>query len=258
MELKAPLLVLLGSLAIGLVLDALVPLRAPTLPRWFRWTNNGLLFVINGLVSRLVVPGGVLAVATWAAAAQWGALHQVALPAASEVVLGVLLLDLTAYSLHRASHHVPLLWRLHRTHHTDVDVDVSTELRHHPLEALLVLAVAGLLVAVAGISPEAVLAQLALAVPISTLSHGNWLLPSRLDRWVRLLLVTPAMHRVHHSAWRPETDSNYGVLFSFWDRWFGSYRPAPSAGYRHMSLGLERFRNQDEQILHRLLSNPLE
>jgi sterol desaturase/sphingolipid hydroxylase (fatty acid hydroxylase superfamily) len=252
------LLLLLGSLTVGLLIDAVAPLRRPGMPRWFRWINNGVLFLINGLVTRLIVPGGLLAIATWTMTRQWGVLNQATLPGWLELLLGVLLLDLVTYSIHRVSHRAPLLWRLHRTHHTDIDVDVTTELRHHPLEAILVLLVNGLVVVGAGIAPETIIVSLALVIPVSTLSHGNWLLPEAVDRWLRLLLVTPNMHRIHHSAWQPETDSNYSVLFSFWDRLFHSYRQAPRATYGAMPLGLERFREHDSQILHRLLLNPVE
>jgi len=250
--------VFLASLAASLLLGLLWPLREPALSRGFRWANNGLLFLINGLLVRLLVPGGLLAVAYWAQQQSWGLLHLLAPPPWLAVGLGVLVLDLGGYSLHRLSHRFGWLWRLHRLHHSDIDVDVTTELRHHPLEVLVTLGVQALLVLLAGLPPLAVMLYILLIIPVSLLSHGNWLLPARLDRPVRTLLVTPAMHRIHHSAWQPETDSNYGMLFSWWDRLFASYRATPRQAYRDMCLGLERYRDPQEQILHRLLLNPLE
>lgn len=247
-----------ASLAVSMALDLLLPLRALAGRRRFRWLNNGLLFLIDGVISRLAVPGGLVAVAYWAGEAHLGLLAWLPAPSWLGPVAGVLLLDLAVYAYHRAAHRIPLLWRLHRTHHTDVDVDATTTLRQHPLDSLCLLGAMASVVVLAGLPPEAVMVHALLLFPVSLFSHGNWLLPAGVDRWLRWLVITPAMHRIHHSAWQPETDSNFGGVFSWWDRLFGSYRQAPRDGYVAMRLGLSDFRGEDQQILHRLLLNPVE
>lgn len=250
--------VLVGCLALGLLLDALIPLRRLQQPRRLRWTGNAGLYVVGMLLGQLVVPGGSLAAALWAQQQGVGLLNQLAVPGWVGLLAGVVILDLAAYWLHRLAHSWPWYWRLHRIHHTDLDVDVTTGFRHHPLDLVLTFAVLSLLVVVLGISVQAALLRLLISIPVTLFGHSNWLLPPRLDRVLRWLIVTPAMHRVHHSAWRRETDSNYGAVLSVWDRLFGTYTWAPRAGYRDMQLGLERYRGRADQGLRALLLNPFE
>lgn len=249
---------MLAGLVTSLVLDLLLRMRPPTLQRWFRWINNGLLFLINGVLGWLLLPGGLLAVAYWTAERQWGLLQLVQMPSWLEFVLGMLAMDFVVYIYHRAVHHFPLLWRLHRTHHTDVDVDWTTNLRQHPLDSLLLLGSLSLATILGGLTLEVVTTHYTLLFIVGLFNHANWLLPAHLDRWLRYLLVTPAMHRIHHSTWQPETDSNFGGLLPWWDWLFGTYRHAPRIGYAEMPLGLESFRKKDAQLLHRLLWNPME
>lgn len=245
-------------LLVGLSLDLLVPLRRNGASRWYQRLNNVVLMLINHLLSRLLIPGGLVAVAYWSSAQQLGLLTMMQAPGWLMLLAGVLWLDFIAYGLHRVSHRLPWLWRLHRLHHSDLEVDVTTEFRHHPFEALLSLAVYSLAIVLGGLTAEAVMTYFLLSIPIVIISHANWLWPRVVDRWLRLLVVTPAMHRIHHSAWQPETDSNYGIVFPWWDRLLGTYRHEPRESYREMTLGLERFRGVKDQVLPRLLLNPFE
>lgn len=249
-----------GVLVAGLVVACVLESRWPLCPaggsRGRRWLTHAVLYLGNGLLVRLLVPGGLMAVAVWGEQYGWLGLRQLPGDAWLQVPLGVLLLDLGGYGFHRLAHRVQWLWRLHRVHHTDTAVDFSTEFRHHPGETLIVLGWFGGLVVFAGVPLVAVGVWSVLQLPVSLISHCNGLLPDSLDRRLRKLIVTPAMHRIHHSAWRPETDSNYGILLSVWDRWFRSYKVAPSGGYRAMTLGLERFRGPQDSELHELLLNP--
>jgi sterol desaturase/sphingolipid hydroxylase (fatty acid hydroxylase superfamily) len=160
------------------------------------------------------------------------------------------------YGIHRLFHTVPLLWRAHRLHHSDPDVDIITELKHHPLEYLI----SGLLDVAAvvslGLSPLVIVISALVAPAVSLMSHTNIKLPGHIDHSLRLLIVTPAMHRIHHSSYQPETDSNYSALFSFWDRLFGTYVEKPRDGFEHMQLGLKEFRAERDLWLDRMLLQP--
>lgn len=185
-----------------------------------------------------------------------GILNVVSWPRWFEVSLAVAVLDLAIYLQHRLFHHLPLLWRLHRVHHADLDVDVSTGARFHPVEILLSLAIKFLVIVALGASPLAVLLFEIGLNASSMFNHSNVSLPSAVERLLRCLVVTPDMHRVHHSIVRHETDSNFGFNFPWWDRLFGTYRPQPEAGHEKMTLGLEQFRDPKEQHIGRLITQP--
>jgi sterol desaturase/sphingolipid hydroxylase (fatty acid hydroxylase superfamily) len=172
------------------------------------------------------------------------------------VPAGVVLLDLAVYLQHRVFHAVPALWRLHRVHHADLELDATTGLRFHPIEILLSMAIKIAAVAALGAPAAAVLAFEVLLNAGALFSHANLALPRGLDAVLRAVLVTPAMHRVHHSVVRAETDSNFGFCLSWWDRLFGTYRAAPAAGPDRVTIGLEAFRDPAELRLDRLLTQP--
>jgi sterol desaturase/sphingolipid hydroxylase (fatty acid hydroxylase superfamily) len=168
-----------------------------------------------------------------------------------------LLLDLTIYGQHVVFHTVPVLWRLHRMHHADLEFDVTTGLRFHPGEIVLSMLIKLATVAMLGAPPIAVLVFEVLLNATSMFNHGNVRIPSGLDRWLRLVLVTPGLHRVHHSIDRRETDSNFGFNVPWWDRLFGTYRAQPALGHADMTLSIDRFRTPRELRLDRLLQQPL-
>ena len=194
--------------------------------------------------------------ALFAEARQWGLFHQLAWPAWIEFFLALLILDLAIYLQHRVFHHVPILWRLHRMHHADLDVDVTTGARFHPIEILLSLGIKFVVVLAFGPSPVAVLLFEVILNATSMFNHSNVHMPPWLDHIVRWLVVTPDMHRVHHSVKRYETDSNFGFNFPWWDRLFATYRPEPEAGHDQMTLGIEQFRDPKELRLDRMLVQP--
>lgn len=219
---------------------------------------NAGLVLIDTLVLRLLFPLLAVGLAVRLQADGTGLFNLFDGPAWLTIPLAVLLLDLAIYWQHRLMHAVPLLWRLHRVHHSDVEFDVTTGVRFHPLEIALSMAVKLGLVFVLGPDPLAVVIFELLLSLGSLFTHTDIALPSRLDRTLRWLFVTPSMHRIHHSARREETDSNYGFHLSIWDRLFGSYRTAPAEPERTMPIGLGEFRNADDQRLLALLRQPFE
>lgn len=221
-----------------------------------RQAVNLSLAVVNTLALRLAFP--VLAVA-WAIAVYersgglFGALDW---PLWLTIPLAILILDLVIYWQHRVLHAIPLLWRLHRVHHADTGFDVTTGARFHPFEIALSMAIKLGLISLLGPHPAAVLAFEVLLSLGSLFTHTDIALPRKLDRRLRWLVVTPSMHRIHHSTWRPETDSNFGFHLSVWDRLFGSYTSDPREDERRMPIGLRDFRAPAEQSLWALLINP--
>jgi sterol desaturase/sphingolipid hydroxylase (fatty acid hydroxylase superfamily) len=223
-----------------------------------RWPGNlGVAALGAGVgfaTARLAAPFAPVA-AAWAAQDQgWGLLNWIDVPASA--LWGFLALDLVIYLQHRAFHTLPALWPIHRMHHADTELDVSTGLRFHPIEILLSLVVKTGAVFAIGPAPGAVIAFEIVLNATSMFNHGNVRIPEWLDRYVRWLVVTPAMHRVHHSVVRAETDSNFSFNFPWWDRLFGTYRATPTGGAQGVTIGLPEFRSPIENGLGRLLSHP--
>jgi sterol desaturase/sphingolipid hydroxylase (fatty acid hydroxylase superfamily) len=244
-----------GALVVLGLLEAVIALRTDPAARRKRWPANFGLTAINVLVLG-ALPLGSLAAADLAAARGWGLFNQVALPAWLAVIAAFLLRSLTSYVIHVAMHKVPLLWRLHRIHHTDTAMDISTAVRFHPLE--FVVSIPAVLAATVafGFPPVAVLLYSLVDAAMAVFSHANIRLPDRLDRSLRLLLMTPAIHRLHHSAAQPETDSNYGAILSCWDRLFGTYRARPEAELAGLRLGLAEYGEDNSRSLAWLLALP--
>ena len=250
----------LGVFAIVAVCEALAPRRARTLPRRARWPNNVGIVVLNTLVLyavlRVVFPAAAVGVALAAEARGWGLLNAVGAPIWLAVPLAVVLLDLAIYLQHVMVHAVPALWRLHRMHHADLDFDVTTGTRFHPLEILLSMLIKLTVVAALGPPAVAVLIFEVLLNASSMFNHGNLAIPRRVDRVLRWLVVTPDMHRVHHSVVVAETNSNFGFTLPWWDRLFGTYRAQPAAGHAAMTIGIEQFRDPGDLRLDRTLIQP--
>jgi sterol desaturase/sphingolipid hydroxylase (fatty acid hydroxylase superfamily) len=237
--------------------EALAPRRRRRFSRAQRWPHNLGLVALNAVVLRLLAPGAALAVALAAEDGRLGLLNLPALPAWSRVVLALLLLDLAIYLQHRLFHAVPALWRLHRVHHADPDYDVTTGLRFHPIEIGLSLAVKCAVIAAIGAPVLAVLAFEIVLNAAAMFNHANGRLPPAIDLWLRWLIVTPDMHRVHHSAILRETNSNFGFSLPWWDRLFGTYRAQPAAGHAAMRIGVAGLQGAGELNLARLLAQPL-
>lgn len=245
-----------GVLVVMAVWELVLPKRPAPLKRLARWPWNLGIVAIDALVVRLVFTVALGAVAALAANKGYGLLNRVTLPDWLAVVASILVLDLVIYAQHVAFHKIPVLWRLHRMHHTDPHVDVTTGLRFHPLEILISQALKIVVVLALGAPVLAVVLFEILLNATSMFNHGNVRLARPLDRLIRLLVVTPDMHRVHHSDIRQETDSNFGFNLSIWDRLFGTYRAQPSKGHDGMTLGLGVFREAGDQRLDRLLVQP--
>jgi len=244
LEIAVRLAAFFGVLLILTVAELLFPrrsLRAAKGPRWF---SNLALVVINSVAARLLIPLTAVAAALLTDQRGWGLLHLVHAPAWLETLLAVVALDLAIYGQHVAFHHVPALWRLHLVHHADLDFDVSTGVRFHTLEILLSALIKLVVIVLLGPSATAVVIFEVLLNATSMFSHSNLRLPLRLDRVLRRILVTPDMHRVHHSVRRQETDSNFGFNLPWWDHLFGTYRDQPADGHVAMTIGLPNLRNE--------------
>ena len=222
-----------------------------------RWRANFGLVAIDAIAVRLIFPAAAVGAAALAEARGWGLLNALEVPAWLAFAIALVILDLAIYAQHVAFHKVPLLWRLHRVHHSDVDLDVTTGLRFHPVEIVLSMAFKMALVLALGAPVAAVIVFEVVLNATAMFNHANVHLPRRLDRAARRLIVTPDMHRVHHSIHRDETDSNYGFNLSVWDRLFETYRAQPRDGHQAMRIGLEVFRDPGDGSLRRLLTQPL-
>jgi sterol desaturase/sphingolipid hydroxylase (fatty acid hydroxylase superfamily) len=246
----------LGSFALMALWELLAPRRRLRMGRGVRWASNLGIVVIDTLLLRLVFPTAAVGVALAAEANGWGLLNLVHLPRGLAAVLSVLALDLAIYLQHVMFHAVPALWRLHRMHHADLDFDVTTGARFHPLEILLSMVIKLTVVAALGPPAAAVLAFEVVLNATSMFNHGNVRLPPAVDRWLRLVLVTPDMHRVHHSRVPAETNSNFGFNLPWWDRLLGTYRAQPAAGHEGMSIGLKGYDDPHHNTLPHMLVQP--
>ena len=247
----------LGVLAVVALWEFRAPRRKLALPRRARWPANLGIVALNTVLVRLVLPVAV-GLGAVAQAQGWGLLNAVTLPEWARIVLAVVLLDLAIYLQHVVFHAVPALWRLHRMHHADLDIDVTTGARFHPIEILLSAGLKLGVIAAIGAPAAAVLAFELLLNATSMFNHGNVALPISVDRALRWLVVTPDMHRVHHSAIPAETNSNFGFNLPWWDRLLGTYRAQPAAGHEDMTIGLSEFRDPREQRLDRMLLQPFQ
>ena len=246
----------LGIFAFVALLELAMPRRALTQPRWLRWYGNIGIVALNTVVVRLLVPVLPVALAVMAAGRGWGILNHLELPLWLAVVISVIVLDLVIYLQHVMFHAVPAFWRLHRMHHADLDFDVTTGSRFHPVEIVLSVLIKLAAVIIIGPPAVAVVAFEVLLNGTSMFNHANIRLPAALDRVLRWVVVTPDMHRVHHSDIPAETNSNFGFNLPWWDRLFGTYRAQPARGHEAMTIGLDAFRNPADLHLHRMLVQP--
>jgi len=238
--------------------EVLIPRRARSVVRRSRWPTNMSLVVLNTLIVRVVLPMTGVSMAVIAEQRGWGLLHAVRpLPAGLAVVIAIVLLDFAIYLQHVLFHAVPVLWRVHRVHHADIDVDVTTGSRFHPVEIFLSLLIKFATIIALGAPPIAVLLFEGLLNAGSLFNHANLRLSLGLDRVLRLVVVTPDMHRVHHSAWGVETNTNFSFTFPWWDHLCGTYRAQPAAGHVAMTVGLTDFRDPKYLRLDATLLQPL-
>jgi sterol desaturase/sphingolipid hydroxylase (fatty acid hydroxylase superfamily) len=245
-----------GVFAVIALWEIVGPRRKEVIGRRTRWPSNLGVVVVDTLLVRLVFPTTAVGLAVLAAARGLGLFNVIALPAWIGVVASVILLDLAIYLQHVLFHAVPALWRLHRMHHADLEFDVTTGLRFHPIEILLSMLIKFTVVVALGAPAVAVLIFEVALNATSMFNHGNIRIQHGLDRILRWVVVTPDMHRVHHSILSRETNSNFGFNLPWWDRLFGTYRAQPTAGHTAMTIGIEQFRNSRELRLDRMLLQP--
>lgn len=250
------LTVFLSMFSLMALAETLSPRRQRRLSRCQRWPNNVGLIVIDTLMVRWLFPFSAVALALWAEIQQWGLLNAVPLTPSVAIVGALLMLDFAIYLQHRLFHALPWLWRLHRVHHADLEFDVTTGIRFHPLEILLSMGIKWGVILALGAPALAVLLFEILLNATSLFNHANLKLSTRWDRWLRWIVVTPDMHRIHHSWQWQETNSNFGFNLPWWDRLLGTYRAQPAEGHDGMTIGLHDFRDPKELRLDRLLLQP--
>ncbi|MFZ5765597.1 MAG: sterol desaturase family protein [Thermodesulfobacteriota bacterium] len=255
-EAQIRLVFFFGILGVVGLLELVTPRRQLTTSKPIRWVSNLGVVAIDTLVVRLTFPIIGVQVALAAQQNNWGLLNTITLPPWLEVVVGVLALDLVVYLQHLMFHSVPLLWRLHMMHHADMDIDVTTGLRFHPIEIMISMVIKMTVIAALGPSVLTVILFEIILNGAAMFNHGNFRLPLLLDRYLRLVIVTPDMHRVHHSVTIRETNSNFGFNFPWWDRIFGTYRAQPVMGHDGMTIGLAQFRDPKKNNLLFMLVLP--
>ena len=232
------------------------PRRRLTQSKAVRWYSNLGIVVLNTVLARIVFPLAPVAVAIVAAERDWGIFNVIDIPPGLAIVAAVVILDFAIYLQHVMVHAVPMLWRLHRMHHADLDFDVTTGARFHPVEILLSIAIKMAVIVLIGAAPVAVLIFEVVLNATSMFNHSNVTLPLGLDRVLRLFVVTPDMHRVHHSELPFETNSNFGFNLPWWDRLFGTYRNQPEKGHDAMTIGIDLFRDPGDLHLPKMLAQP--
>jgi sterol desaturase/sphingolipid hydroxylase (fatty acid hydroxylase superfamily) len=236
--------------------ELISPRRILSVSKGLRWTNNLGIVFFNTFLLRYLFPMMAVGIAIIAEEEKWGLLNNIIVNSYVKLFLAFLLLDFSIYLQHVMFHTVPLLWRFHRMHHTDLDFDVTTGSRFHPIEIILSMIIKMLIVSALGAPPVAVVVFEVLLNATAMFNHGNIYIPISTDRILRLLIVTPDMHRVHHSVNPKETNSNYGFNFPWWDRLFGTYIAQPKDNQLKMAIGLNQFRESKYLKFHWLLIQP--
>ncbi len=256
-EPQVQLFFLFSILATMAAWEVAAPRRRQEIPRLLRWSNNIAVVVVDTILVRLTFPIVAVGMALLADERGWGLLNIFTVPGWLAFVVSLLLLDLAIYLQHVMFHAVPAFWRLHRMHHADLEFDVTTGLRFHPIEILLSMALKLAIVVALGPPAVAVLVFEVLLNGTALFNHSNIRIPLRLDRVLRLIVVTPDMHRVHHSIYPQETNSNFGFNLPWWDRLLGTYRAQPREGHEGMIIGIEQFRTPRDLWLDQMLIQPL-
>ena len=245
------------SMMIGIVLwEVQKPCRQPGYSSRVRWLGNFGVYVLNIIIRTLLLPLTAITLAATLAEQGQGLFNYLAIPLPVAIIASILILDGAHYLKHVALHKLPLFWRFHRMHHTDLDYDFTTGIRFHPFESIASALVTLAVIAMLGVPVVAVIIFETTVVAVTFFVHGNISYPASLDTALRTLLVTPDMHRIHHSARRTETDSNYGLIFSWWDRLFTTHVAQPRGGHTGMTLGLHEFRGSKHQTLPWMLACP--
>ncbi len=245
-----------GVLLLIALWEIAAPRRALSMSKPVRWVSNLGIVALNTVVLRLLFPLAAVAFAAVAAENGWGLLNLIEIHPLLALVIAIVVLDFFIWLQHVMVHAIPVLWRLHRMHHADLDYDLTTGARFHPLEIVLSMGIKFAAILLLGPPVLAVLLFEIILNAMAMFNHGNIRLPLGLDRLLRLLVVTPDMHRVHHSVQDDEANSNFGFNLSIWDRLFGTYKAQPDLGHEGMQIGLDRFREQRDNTLPQMLVQP--
>lgn len=244
--------IFLGLFVLLAAAEALYPRRPRLSPRSLRWATHGAMLGLATVILRIaaiIFPLlGATAAAYFAVQSGWGVFQWLSLPEWIEILLAIVLLDLAIWAQHVATHHIPILWRIHRVHHADRELDASSALRFHPLEILLSAAYKLAVILALGPALIAVVVFEIVLNASAMFNHANWALPPRIERWLRLGIVTPDMHRIHHSILRHEHNHNFGFCLSIWDRAFGTYCAEPENGQLGMTIGLADWQHDDRTV----------
>jgi len=232
----------LGILSIMAIWEIIAPKRALTVSKALRWSNNLGLVFFNSFILRLIFPAAAVGMAAFATDHGWGLLNYYQLPLLPAMIISIIAMDFVIYLQHVLVHAVPVLWRLHRVHHADLDYDVTTGARFHTIEIILSMLIKFATIVVLGAPVVAVIIFEVVLNAMAMFNHGNVGLPTSLDKLLRFFVVTPDMHRIHHSIEDDEANSNFGFNLSWWDRLFGTYREQPRAGHEGMTIGIRTFR----------------
>lgn len=232
------------------------PRKPLSCSKWQRWLNNLGLVGLNSIILALVMPVAALSAAMWSEQTRFGLLYWLDVPAYLAVPVAIIVLDVIIYTQHVLFHRIPWLWRMHRMHHADQDIDVTTGARFHPLEIIVSMWVKVGAITLLGAPALAVVIFEVLLNASAMFNHSNARLPLRADRWLRNVIVTPDMHRVHHSVIEREMHSNFGFFLSVWDRVFATYIAQPQQGHEQMKIGLNQFQRGREQWLDKMLTQP--
>lgn len=244
-EAEIRLVIFVGLFATMALLEFLAPRRETKPVKAQRWFTNLAIVIIDSVLVRLVFKTAAVGGALWAEAEGIGLFNMIGVPYWLAFIAAFIVLDFAVWLSHVASHKIPIFWRIHRMHHSDVDFDVTTAIRFHPIEIILSMVWKYAVVLALGAPAAAVLVFEIVLNGAAMFNHSNWRVPLWIDRWLRLIVVTPDMHRVHHSVERREHDSNYGFNLSIWDRIFGTYTDQPELGHDGMIIGLKGW--QDER-----------
>ena len=232
----------LGMLVLVGLWEMIAPRRAPTLSKTLRWMNNLGLVFLNTFILRWLFPFAAVGVAAFAYQNGWGLLNYYAVSPTLAIIIAIIAMDFIIYLQHVLVHAVPLLWRLHRVHHADPDYDVTTGARFHPIEIIISMLIKFATIIVLGAPVVGIIIFEVALNAMAMFNHGNIKLPTSIDNILRTLIVTPDMHRVHHSIEDDETNSNFGFNLSIWDRVCGTYRNQPRKGHKEMTIGIHKFR----------------
>ena len=232
-----------GMLVLIGLWELAAPKRALTISKSVRWINNLGLVFFNSFMLRVLFPAAAVGVVIFANEQGWGLFNYVEVPFWFEVVASIIIMDFVIYIQHVMVHAIPVLWRLHRLHHADLDYDVTTGARFHPIEIILSMLIKFATILLLGPAVIAIIIFEVMLNATAMFNHGNISLPKTLDKYLRLFLVTPDMHRVHHSIEDDEANSNFGFSLPWWDRLFGTYRDQPRAGHQAMTIGINKYRD---------------